>query len=181
MAQNVTLMPDPSTKPYLIRAIHQWCTDSGYTPYIAVLVDEGVRVPLEFVKNGEIVLNISPLATSRLQLGNEAIEFQARFGGVAREVCVPIERVLAVYARENGQGMAFEVPRTAAPAGVELAVPEAAPAGRPVMSLVQTEGADSRASEAHPEPSNGEEAGDSTPDDTPPAPRGERPKLTRIK
>ena len=174
-------MPDPSTKPYLIRAIHQWCTDSGYTPYIAVLVDEGVRVPHEFVKNGEIVLNISPLATSRLQLGNETIEFQARFGGVAREVCVPIERVLAVYARENGQGMAFEVPRTAAPAGVEPAVPEAAPAARPVMSLVQTEGAHSRASESHPEPSNGEEAGDSTPDDTPPAPRGERPKLTRIK
>jgi stringent starvation protein B len=174
-------MPDPSTKPYLIRAIHQWCTDSGYTPYIAVLVDEGVRVPHEFVKNGEIVLNISPLATSRLQLGNEAIEFRARFGGVAREVCVPIERVLAVYARENGQGMAFEVPRAAAPAGVEPALPEAAPAGRPVMSLVQTEGADTRASEAHPEPSNGEEAGDSTPDDTPPAPRGERPKLTRIK
>jgi len=110
-------MPDPSTKPYLIRAIHQWCTDCGFTPYIAVLVDDGVRVPREFVKNGEIVLNISPLATSRLQLGNEAVEFQARFGGVAREVFVPIDRVLAVYARENGQGMAFEVPRDAAPAG----------------------------------------------------------------
>jgi stringent starvation protein B len=172
-------MPDPSTKPYLIRAIHQWCTDSGFTPYIAVLVDEAVRVPNEFVKNGEIVLNISPLATSRLQLGNEAIEFQARFGGVAREVFVPIDRVLAVYARENGQGMAFEVPRAAAPAGVEPAVPEATPAGRPMMSLVQTENA--RPSEAHAEPSNGEEAGGSTPDDTPPAPRGERPKLTRIK
>jgi stringent starvation protein B len=177
----VTPMPDPSTKPYLIRAIHQWCTDSGFTPYIAVLVDEGVRVPNEFVKNGEIVLNISPLATSRLQLGNEAIEFQARFGGVAREVFVPIDRVLAVYARENGQGMAFEVPRAAAPAGVEPVAPEATPAGRPMMSLVQTESADARPSEAHAEPSNGEEAGNSTPDDTPPAPRGERPKLTRIK
>ena len=65
-------MPDPSTKPYLIRAIHQWCTDSGYTPYIAVLVDEGVRVPHEFVKNGEIVLNISPLATSRLAAGQRS-------------------------------------------------------------------------------------------------------------
>ena len=112
-------MSEISTKPYLIRAIHQWCTDSGYTPYIAVLADETVRVPRDFVKNGEIVLNISPLATSRLQLGNETIEFQARFGGVAREVMVPIDRVLAVYARENGQGMAFEVPREAAPAGVE--------------------------------------------------------------
>ncbi len=178
-------MPDPSTKPYLIRAIHQWCTDSGFTPYIAVLVNEGVRVPNEFVKNGEIVLNISPLATSRLQLGNEAIEFQARFGGVAREVFVPIDRVLAVYARENGQGMAFEVPRAAAPAGVEPAAPEAAPAGRPMMSLVQSDAMDARATEGHAEghaePSNGEEAGGSTPDDTPPAPRGERPKLTRIK
>ena len=112
-------MSEISTKPYLIRAIHQWCTDSGYTPYIAVLADETVRVPRDFVKNGEIVLNISPLATSRLQLGNETIEFQARFGGVAREVMVPIDRVLAVYARENGQGMAFEVPREAAPAGVD--------------------------------------------------------------
>ena len=81
-------MSEISTKPYLIRAIHQWCTDSGYTPYIAVLADDTVRVPRDFVKNGEIVLNISPLATSRLQLGNETIEFQARFGGVAREVMV---------------------------------------------------------------------------------------------
>jgi stringent starvation protein B len=172
-------MPDPSTKPYLIRAIHQWCTDSGFTPYIAVLVDDGVRVPREFVKNGEIVLNISPLATSRLQLGNEAVEFQARFGGVAREVFVPIDRVLAVYARENGQGMAFEVPREAAPAGVEQPVPGSAAGARPPMALVPVQGA-TTSSEAHAEPSNGEEAGSSTPDDTPP-PRGERPKLTRIK
>jgi stringent starvation protein B len=168
-------MPDPSTKPYLIRAIHQWCTDSGFTPYIAVLVDEGVRVPREFVKNGEIVLNISPLATSRLQLGNEAIEFQARFGGVARDVFVPIDRVLAVYARENGQGMAFEVPRTA-PAGVEPAAPDLPP--RPPMALVQSV-SDAPAGEPLAEPSNGDRAGDA-PDDTPP-PRGERPKLTRIK
>ena len=172
-------MPDPSTKPYLIRAIHQWCTDSGYTPYIAVLVDDGVKVPREFVKNGEIVLDISPLATNRLQLGNEAIEFQARFGGVSREVFVPIDRVLAVYARENGQGMAFEVARAVAPAGVEPAAPEVSPA-RPAMSLVQSVDI-ARTTEGHPEPSNGEEAGGGTPDDTPPAPRGERPKLTRIK
>ena len=84
-------MAEVSTKPYLIRAIHEWCSDSGYTPYIAVVADDQVNVPREFVKNGEIVLNISPLATSRLSLGNEFIEFQARFGGVAREVSVPIE------------------------------------------------------------------------------------------
>jgi stringent starvation protein B len=105
-------MPDLSTKPYLIRAIYEWCNDSGFTPYIAVAVGEGVKVPPEHVKNGEIVLNVSALATNRLTLGNQAIEFQARFGGIAREVYVPIERVIAIYARENGQGMAFEPARS---------------------------------------------------------------------
>jgi stringent starvation protein B len=165
-------MSEPSTKPYLIRAIHQWCTDAGYTPYIAVVADETVRVPREFVKNGEIVLNISPLATNRLQLGNDAIEFQARFGGVAREVYVPMDRVLAVYARENGQGMAFEVARDAAPAGAEPA------AARPAVALVPIGGA--ATTEALGESSNAEAAPKNPPDDTPP-PRGERPKLTRIK
>jgi hypothetical protein len=74
-----------STKPYLLRAIHDWCTDAGFTPYLAVAVDESVRVPAAFVKNGEIVLNISALATNRLKLGNEAVEFSARFGGVATD------------------------------------------------------------------------------------------------
>lgn len=96
-----------STRPYLIRALYEWCTDNGYTPFIAVLVDEGVRVPNEYVKDGEIVLNISFDATSALKLGNEYIEFKGRFGGVARDILVPVDRVLAIYARENGQGMAF--------------------------------------------------------------------------
>lgn len=96
-----------STRPYLIRALYEWCTDNGYTPFLAVLVNESVRVPLEFVKDGEIVLNISFDATSALSLGNEFIEFKGRFGGVARDIVIPIERVLAIYARENGQGMAF--------------------------------------------------------------------------
>ncbi|MGE5339107.1 MAG: stringent starvation protein B, partial [Gemmatimonadota bacterium] len=74
-------MPEVSTKPYLIRAICEWCTDAGFTPYVAVAVDASVRVPMEFVKNGEIVLNVSALATNRLKIGNEAIEFQARFSG----------------------------------------------------------------------------------------------------
>lgn len=100
---------EPSTKPYLIRAIFEWCTDSGYTPYLAVSVDAQTRVPMEHVKNGEIVLNISALATSKLELGNEWIEFQARFGGTARLISVPIANVSAIYARENGHGMAFEV------------------------------------------------------------------------
>ena len=97
----------PSTRPYLIRALYEWCTDNGFTPYVAVLVDETVRVPNEYVKDGEIVLNISFDATSALKLGNEFIEFKGRFGGVARDILVPVGRVLAIYARENGQGMAF--------------------------------------------------------------------------
>jgi len=96
-----------STRPYLIRALYEWCTDNGFTPYVAVRVDEGVRVPNEYVKDGEIVLNISFDATSSLKLGNEFIEFKARFAGTAREIQVPVTHVLAIYARENGQGMAF--------------------------------------------------------------------------
>lgn len=96
-----------STRPYLIRALYEWCTDNGLTPFIAVLVDETVRVPNEYVKDGEIVLNISFDATSSLTMGNELIEFKGRFGGVARDIHVPVDRVVAIYARENGQGMAF--------------------------------------------------------------------------
>ncbi|MEP6608323.1 MAG: ClpXP protease specificity-enhancing factor [Burkholderiaceae bacterium] len=165
-------MADVSTKPYLIRAIHEWCADSGLTPYIAVLADAGVNVPAEFVKNGEIVLNISPLATNRLKLGNETIEFQARFGGVAREVSIPIEKVIAVYARESGQGMAFEVARPA-PAGTTPLVANTDSAktlpGPPQMSLV-------------PVRTPAETAGNNEPSEPPPPPRaGDRPKLTRIK
>ncbi len=121
----------PSTRPYLIRALHEWCADNGFSPYIAVQVDASVRVPMEFVKNGEIVLNVSMDATSSLKLGNEFIEFKARFGGVAREIVVPVSHVIAIYARENGQGMAFPAPPTAttvAGPGVDAAVvPDTAP------------------------------------------------------
>jgi stringent starvation protein B len=96
-----------STRPYLIRAIYEWCTDNGWTPYVAVLVDDTVQVPREYVKNGEIVLNVSIDATSGLQLGNEFIEFKARFAGAPREIIVPVGRVVAIYGRESGQGMAF--------------------------------------------------------------------------
>lgn len=96
-----------STRPYLIRALYEWCTDNGFTPYVAVQVDDSVQVPREYVKDGEIVLNISFDATSSLKLGNEFIEFNARFAGTAREIMVPVDRVIAIYARENGQGMAF--------------------------------------------------------------------------
>ena len=106
-----------STRPYLIRALYEWCTDNGLTPYVAVLVDDSVQVPREYVKDGEIVLNISFDATSSLKLGNDFIEFKARFAGTSREILVPIGRVIAIYARENGQGMAFPSPVASASAG----------------------------------------------------------------
>ncbi len=99
----------PSTKPYLIRAIYDWCLDAGLTPHLAVIVGEGVRVPRAFVRDGQIVLNIAPHATNKFQLDNEAMSCQARFGGVAHQLYVPIDNISAIYARENGQGMAFEV------------------------------------------------------------------------
>ncbi len=102
-------LESPSTRPYLIRAMYEWCTDHSFTPYVAVKVDGSVQVPREFVQGGEIVLNISFDATSALQLGNEFIEFKARFGGKPRDIMVPINRVMAIYARENGQGMSFPV------------------------------------------------------------------------
>jgi len=97
----------PSNKPYLIRALHQWCSDNGFAPFMAVFVDSGVEVPMEFVKNDEIVLNLSTEACHQLQIENDYISFQARFGGVPRKILVPITHVLAIYARENGQGMSF--------------------------------------------------------------------------
>jgi len=97
-----------STKPYFIRAIHEWCSDEGLTPYLAVQVSERTRVPREFVKDGQIVLNVSLDATHQLQLGNDDISFQTRFNGASYPVLVQVEDVVAIYARENGQGMAFE-------------------------------------------------------------------------
>jgi stringent starvation protein B len=164
-----------STRPYLIRALYEWCTDNGFTPYVAVLVDESVQVPREYVKDGEIVLNISFDATSALKLGNDFIEFKARFAGTAREILVPISRVIAIYARENGQGMAFPSPvagsgvtpasgsgrAEGAPQGA--AEPTAAPRIRP---LAPVDGA----------------SGDAVPPE-PPKPGGStpRPSLKRVK
>ena len=115
-----------STRPYLIRALHDWCTDNGFTPYIAVFVDEHVQVPKEYVKNNEIVLNVGFEATSALKLGNELIEFKARFGGTSREIAVPIDHVIAIYARENGQGMAFPMPTDATGRDADSGKPEGA-------------------------------------------------------
>jgi stringent starvation protein B len=129
-------MSEPkSTKPYLIRAMYEWCSDNGFTPYIAVKVQGQVRVPMEFVRNGDIVLNIAFSATHGLKMDNEAISFKARFGGVSREIYVPIEAVAAIYASENNQGMAFEV--TESPA-IKEAIEAPTASEKPAMSLAVT-------------------------------------------
>ena len=107
-------MADVSTKPYFIRAIYEWCSDCGFTPYLSVQVDDRTRVPIEYVKNGEIVLNVSLNATRNLTINNELIQFSARFNGVSREVNVPVDRVQGIFARENGQGAFFTVEAPAA-------------------------------------------------------------------
>src|SRR5882757_7553197 len=118
-------MAEPkSTKPYLLRAVYEWCVDNGYTPHLSVVVDSRTRVPMEHVRNGEIVLNIGPVAASRLQMGNEVIECTTRFSGVATELVVPVAAVAAIYARENGHGMSFEPEKKAGEAhSEEAAIP----------------------------------------------------------
>ena len=106
-----------STKPYLIRAIYEWCVDQGFTPYLAVRVDERTRVPSGYVRDGQIVLNIGPEATNQLVMDNEQVSFQARFNGVVHQIATPVDNVAAIYARENGQGMAFEL-QGALPVGI---------------------------------------------------------------
>jgi stringent starvation protein B len=158
-----------STRPYLLRALHDWCTDNGFTPYIAVHVSGGVQVPMEYVKNNEIVLNVGFEATSGLQLGNEFIEFKARFGGVAREIKVPVDHVVAIYARENGQGMAFPVPTDGARAD---ASPEATTPVRSGLRLASSEPETARDTPSEQGPHDG------PPDPSTP---GGRPSLKRIK
>ncbi|WP_066331798.1 ClpXP protease specificity-enhancing factor [Azohydromonas lata] len=162
-----------STRPYLIRALHDWCTDNGFTPYLAVYVDRSVQVPLEYVKNNEIVLNIGFEATSGLKLGNEFIEFKARFGGRAREIVVPVDHVVAIYARENGQGMAFPAPTVAEPPA-ETAAP-AAPSPAPQGLRLAT----AEPEAAAPAPVEDDEA--ATPEPPPEPPTPGRPSLKRIK
>ena len=108
-------MADVSTKPYFIRAIYEWCSDCGFTPYLSVRVDDRTRVPVEYVKNGEIVLNVSLNATRNLTINNELIQFSARFNGTSREVSVPVPTVSGIFAKENGQGLAFHGPASDAP------------------------------------------------------------------
>ena len=101
-------MSEIPTKPYLIRAIYDWCTDNGYTPYLSVQVDANTRVPMAYVKDGSIILNISMEAVQHLQLGNEDITCNGRFGGVAHKLEIPITSVTGIFAKESGQGLAFQ-------------------------------------------------------------------------
>jgi stringent starvation protein B len=165
-------MSETSTKPYLLRALYEWCTDNGYTPYIVVVVDDSTRVPAEFVKNGEIVLNISFEATGNLKIDNDFIHFKARFGGIAREIEVPVSNVSAIYARENGQGMAFEVQRDED--GQRKKKPRSEPTKTPPKKISPLLSAVPPAS-TDPEKSPSD---DNQPD---PPGKGGRPRLTRIK
>jgi len=148
-------MSEIPTKPYILRALYEWCVDNGYTPHLAVKVDARVQVPAEYVKGGEITLNISPTAVHKLQMGNELIEFSARFGGVARQIAVPIVAVHALYARETGQGMTFDI--------------------EPVKPPVQATAEGGPAVPPHPVP-----AALPAPTD-PKTPTGGKPRLTRVK
>lgn len=165
-------MSQSSTKPYLLRAIYEWCVDSGYTPYISVQVDGATRVPLEYVRDGLIVLNIGPSATRNLTMSNERVEFFTRFNGVSREVSVPVGSITGIFARENGEGLAFQAEaRVEGEAQDSVSVPDA-----PETAEATQPAADSAASEGgEPAPSAGA-AG--TPPTTPP--RG-RPSLRVIK
>jgi stringent starvation protein B len=183
-----------STRPYLLRALHDWCTDNGFTPYIAVYVDGSVQVPMEYVKNNEIVLNVGFEATSALKLGNEFVEFKARFGGSSRDIVVPVDHVVAIYARENGQGMAFPVPTATGPgsaqpaeASRDRAAPGSAPRGLRLASQEPSGDAAAAPRPAGAEADAATPAGDAAatapnPDDPgdPAGPSG-RPALKRVK
>lgn len=156
------LVQGTPTRPYLIRALHEWCCDNRFTPYIAVQVGKKVQVPLEYVKDGEIVLNIGFDATNDLHLGNEAITFKARFSGRVREIIIPVEYVIAVYSRENGQGMSFPAPA--------LEVEEPSLSSIRNLSTVDTSSL---------RPHEGDDPITDVP--LPPKPTGGRPQLKRIK
>jgi stringent starvation protein B len=135
------------SKPYMIRALYEWCVDNGLTPHLMVAVDGNTRVPMGYVKDGEIVLNINYSATKDLQLENEAISFSARFNGIPSNIYIPMSAVRGIFARENGQGMFFEAEnqeasqsisepgKTQTPPGGEPPPPP--PKGRPSLKVVK--------------------------------------------
>lgn len=152
-------------RPYLLRAFYDWLLDNQLTPHLVVDINlQGVQVPLEYARDGQIVLNIAPRAVGNLELGNDEVRFNARFGGVPRQVSVPMAAILAIYARENGAGTMFE-PEPAYELGAQDA--EETPVD-PVMSVIDGDRSDDASDE------------DPSPDDNPP-PRGNRPSLRVVK
>ncbi len=143
------------TKPYLMRALYEWCLDNGYTPHLAVKVDARTQVPLEYVKNGEITLNVGPTAVHKMQIGNDLVEFSARFGGIARQISVPVANVFAIYGRETGHGMTFDL--DAAKLTVQAVAAADAAAATPLTPATDL------------------------PPPEPPRPAGGRPALRRVK
>lgn len=142
-----------SAKPQLLRATHEWCLEQGFVPYLLVQVDGAVSVPKEFVQDGQIVLNVGYDATSGLVMTNEAVSFKARFGGIPRDIYVPVDNIVALFSRETGQGMYFDPPS-------ETAI-DASPSTTPSQELPVSDARESTTS----------------PSDTPPT----KPFLTRIK
>lgn len=152
-------------RPYLLRAFYDWLLDNQLTPHLVVDINlPGVQVPLEYARDGQIVLNIAPRAVGNLELGNDHVQFNARFGGVPRQVSVPMAAILAIYARENGAGTMFEPE----PAYELAAQDELEGQEETMMSVI-----------------DGDRPDDSTDDDTPPddepPPRGGRPSLRVVK
>lgn len=133
-------MAEISTKPYLIRALYEWCVDSGFTPQLLVAVDAQTRVPMGYVRDGQILLNIGAAAVRDLTLDNEWIQFSARFGGVSHAIAVPVDRVAAIFARENGQGLHFEpvqAPESPEPPPPPSEEPPVPPRGKPTLKVVK--------------------------------------------
>jgi len=158
-------------RPYLLRAFYEWLLDNNLTPHLVVDINlPGVMVPLDYARDGQIVLNIAPRAVGNLELGNDGVSFSARFGGVPRQVSVPMAAVLAVYARENGAGTMFE-PEPAYEEASEFDASHAQDDGAPetVMSVIDGDRPDDAGADD-----------DNDPDDEPP-PRGGRPALRVVK
>ena len=131
-------MKNISNKPYLVRALYEWCADSGLTPYLSVRVNERTRVPVEYVKNGEIILNISHDAARNLTLGNDLIQFSARFNGVSRELSIPMDTVNGIFAKENGQGLFFnDVPSATEQSACDDSPSPSIPNGKPRLQIIK--------------------------------------------
>lgn len=178
-------MSETSTKPYLLRALHEWCTDNGYTPHIVVTVDANTAVPRAHIHDGQITLNIGTLATSKLVLGDDYIEFQARFGGTVEQIYVPVAAVSAIYARETGAGMGFDVAESQAYPGADEAdspQPEnSTPSTGLVKSVPETPVSSSSKGTASPAKDSANKNGASGSDGPGPDDDPKRPRLTIVK